>query len=70
MIPSSEPSSGATQQYSSYGPLWQAYDFPQGGSGGPQMFPPQQFIEHGPSSPGAPRVPPAPPANNPVIWLT
>jgi len=34
------------------------------------MFPPQQFTEHGPSSPGAPRVPPAPPGNNAVIGPT
>jgi hypothetical protein len=70
MTPSSQPSSGATQGYQSYGPVWQAYDFPQGGYGGPQMFPPQQFAGHGLSSPGAPRVPPAPPPNNPVIRPT
>jgi len=70
MTPSSQPSSAATQGYRSYGPSWQAYDFPQGGYGGPQMFPPQQFAGHGLSSPGAPRVPPAPPRNNPVIWPT
>jgi len=70
MTPSSQPSSGATQGYQSYGPSWQAFDFPQGGYGGPQMFPPQQFAGHGPSYPGAPRVPPAPPGNNPVIRPT
>jgi len=70
MTPSSQPSSGATQGYQSYGPSWQAYDFPQGGHGGPHMFPPQQFTGHGPSSPGAPRVPPAPPQTNPVIQPT
>jgi hypothetical protein len=70
MTPSSQPSSSARQGYSSYGPSWQANDFPQGGFGGPQMFPPQQFARHGPSSPGAPRVPPAPPGNNPVIRRT
>jgi len=61
MTPSSQPSCGATQGYQSYGPSWQACDFPQGGYGGPQMFPPQRFTGHGPSSPGAPRGPPAPP---------
>jgi hypothetical protein len=70
MTPSSQPSSGATQGYQSYGPLWQAFDFSQGGYSGPQMFPPQQFAEHRPSSPDAPRVPPAPPGNNPVIRPT
>jgi hypothetical protein len=70
MTPSSQPSSVATKGYSSYGPSWQVYDFHHGGYGGPQMFPPQQFAGHGPSSPGAPRVPPAPPGNNPVIRPT
>jgi len=70
MTASSQPSSGATQGYSSYGQSWPAYDFPQGGYGGPQKFPPQQFAQHGPSSPGPPRVLLAPPGNNPVIWLT
>jgi len=70
LTPSSQASSAATQWYQSYGPSWQASDFPQGGYGGPQMFPPQQFTGYGPSSPGAPRVPPAPPQNNPVIWPT
>ena len=70
MTPSSQPSSGATQGYASYGPPWQGYDFPQGGYGGPQMFPPQQFPGQGPSSPGAPRVPPALPGSIPVIRPT
>jgi hypothetical protein len=70
MTPSSQQSTGATQGYQSYGPLWQAYDFPQGGYGGPQLFPPQQFTAHGPSSPGAPRVPPAPPQHDPIIRPT
>jgi len=70
MTPSSQPSSGATQGYASYGPPWQAYDFPQGGYGGAQMFPPQQFTGQRPSSPGAPRVPPALPGNIPVIRPT
>jgi len=71
MTPSSQPSSGgATQGYQSYGPLWQWYDFPQRGYGGPHMFPPQQFTRQGPSSPGAPRVPPAPAGNHPVIRPT
>ena len=70
MTPSSKPSLGVTQGYPGYGPSWQAYDFPQGEYGGPQMFPPQQFAGHGPSSPGAPRVPPAPARNNPVIQPT
>jgi hypothetical protein len=70
MTPSSQQSTGATQGYLSYGPLWQAYDFPQGGYGGPQLFPPQQCTAHGQSSPGALRVPPGPPQNNPVIWPT
>ena len=70
MTPSSLPGSGATQGYPSCGPSWQAYDFHQGKYGGPQMFPPQQFTGHGPSSPGAPRVPPALPGNNPGIRPT
>jgi len=51
-----------------YGPSWQAYDLPQEWDGGPEIFPPQLFTGHGPSSPGAPRVPPAPPANISVTW--
>ena len=70
MTPSSQPCTVATQGYPSYGPSWQAYDFPQGGYGGPRMFPPQQFTGHGPSYPGAPQVPPAPPQNNTVIRPT
>ena len=70
MTPSSQPSSGATEGYLSYQPLWPAYDFPDAGHRGPQIFPPQQFTGHGPSSPGAPRVHPALPGNNPVIWPT
>jgi len=70
ITPSSQPRSGATQGNPSYGPPWQGYDFPQGGYGGHQMFPPQQFTGHGPSSPGAPRVPPAQPGNYPVIRPT
>jgi len=42
ITPSSQQSSGgATQAYQGYGPLWQGYNFPQGGYGGPPMFPPQ-----------------------------
>ena len=70
MTPSSQPSSGATQGYVSYGPPGQGYNFPQGGYGAPQMFPPQRFTGQGLSSPGAPRVPPALPGNIPVIWPT
>jgi len=70
MTPSSQPSSGATKGYPSYGPPWQGYHFPQGGYGWPQMIPPQQFTGHGPSSAGAPRVPPALPGDNPVICPT
>ena len=71
MKPSSQPrSGGAAQGYQSYGPLWQGYDFPHGGDGGPQMFPPQQFTGQGSSSPGAPRVPPALAGNHPVNRLT
>jgi len=70
MTPSSQRSSGATQGYPSNGPSWQAYDFPQGGSGGPQMFPPQQFTGQGLSSPDATQVTPAPPENIPVIRPT
>jgi len=70
MTPSSQPSSGATKGYASYGPPWQGYDLPQGSYGGPQMFPPQQFTGQGPSSPSAPRVPPALPGNIPVIRPT
>jgi hypothetical protein len=39
MTRSSQRSSAAAQGYQSYGPSWQAYDYPQGGYGGPQMFP-------------------------------
>jgi hypothetical protein len=64
MTLSSQPSSaGATQEYQCYGPSWQGYVFSQGGYGGPEMFPPQQFTGQGPSSLGAPRVPPAPAGN-------
>jgi hypothetical protein len=70
MTPSSQPSSVATQGYASYGPLWQGYNFPPGGYGGRQMFPPQQFPGQGPPSPGAPRVPTALPGNIPIIWPT
>jgi hypothetical protein len=67
MTPSSQPSSGgATHAYQSYGPSWQGYDFPQGGFGGHQMFPSQQFAGQGPSFPSEPRVPPAPAGNDPV----
>ena len=41
MTPSSQPSTGAAKGYPSYGLSWQAYDFPLGGYGAPQMFPPQ-----------------------------
>jgi hypothetical protein len=70
MTPSSQRSSGATQGYVSYGPPWQGYNFPQGGSGGPEMFPPRQFPRQGPSSPDAPRVSPDLPGYIPVIWPT
>jgi len=70
MTPSSQPSTGATQEYRSYGPSWQAYDFPQRCYGGPQMFPHQQVTGNGPLSPGAARVPLAPPRYNSVIWPT
>jgi len=70
VTPSSQPSTTATQGYPSYGPSLQASDFTQGGYGGRQMFPPQEFRGHGRSAPGTPRVPPAPPRNNPVIWPT
>jgi len=70
MSPSSHPITVATQGYASYGPTWQASDFPLEGYGGLQMFPHQQLTEDGPLSPGLPRVPPAPPGNNPVIHPT
>ena len=70
MTKSSLPSSAATQGYSGYGLSCQAYAFPQGGYGGPQMFPCQQFAGHGSSSPGAQQVPTAQPRNNPVIRPT
>jgi len=70
MTTSSQPSSRVTEGYPSYGPLWQAYDFPHGGYSGPQLFPPQQFTAYWPSFAGTPWPPPAPPGNNPVIWLT
>jgi len=70
MTPSSLSSSGGTQGYPCYGPSWPAYNFPQGGYSGPQMFPPHQFTGHGPTSPGAPRVPHAAHGTNPVIWPT
>jgi len=37
---------------------------------GSQMFPPPQFPEQGPLSPGALRVPPGPPGHHPVNQLT
>jgi len=70
MTPSSQPSSAATQGYLSTGLSLEGYDFPQGGYGGPQMFPPQQCTGQGPTSACAPGMPPAAPGNNPVIWLT
>jgi len=70
IAPSSQPNSSLTQGYPSYWPSWEAYDFPQGGYGGPQMVPPQQFTGPELSSPGTPRVPLAPPGNNPVIRPT
>jgi len=70
MTPSSQPSSGATHRYGSYGPPWPGYDFPQGGYGGPQLIPPQQFTQQGASSPCTPRVPPALPGNIPVFQPT
>ena len=40
MTRSLQPSSGgATHGYQSCGPSWQGYDIPQGGYGGPQMYP-------------------------------
>jgi hypothetical protein len=42
MTLSSQPSpGGATEGFESYGPWWEGYDFPQGGYGGPQMYPPE-----------------------------
>jgi len=70
MTPSSQPSSGATQGSQSYESPWQGFNFPQGGYGGPQMFPPQEFTGHGPSSASAPWVPPAPPEHDPVVRPT
>jgi len=61
MTPGSQLTSAATQAYPIYGPSCQGYHFPQGGYGGPQNFPPQQFTGQRPSSPGTPRMPPAPP---------
>jgi len=62
----SQPTTSVSQCYPSYGPQWEGYDLHQGGYGESQMFPQQQFPEHGPSSPGEPRVPPGLPGNNPV----
>jgi hypothetical protein len=70
MTPRSQPSCGATQEYASYGPPWQGYDFPQGGYGGPHIFPHQQFPGQGPSCPGTPRVPPTLPGIILVIQPT
>ena len=61
---SSQPTSSASQQYPSYGTLWQGYNLHQGGYGGSEMFPPPQLPGHGPSSPGAPRVLPGLPGNH------
>jgi len=66
MTHSSQPTSSASQQYPSCGPLWQGYHLHQGGYGRSQMVPPPQFPGQGPSSPGAPRVPPGPPGNHPL----
>jgi len=63
---SSEPTTSASQRFPRYGPQWQWYDLHQGGYGGSQMFPPHQFPQPGPSSPGAPRLSPGPLCNNPV----
>ena len=70
LTPSSQPSTGVTQGYASHRPSWQAYDSPQGGYGGPQMFPTERFTGNGRPSPGAPRVPPAMRQTNPVIKQT
>jgi len=66
MTHSLPPTHSASQQYPSYGPPWQGYYLHQGGYGRSQIFPPPQFPEQGPSSPGAPRVPPGPLGNHPL----
>jgi len=70
MAPSSWPSSGVTEGYRSYRASWHWYILPQGGYGGPQMFPPHPFTGQGPSSPSAPRVPGPLLGNDPVIRPT
>jgi len=70
MTPTLQSSSRATQGYPSCGPSSQGYDVPQGGYGGCQMFPPQQFTGQGPSSPDASGVPLAPCGKIPVIRPT
>jgi hypothetical protein len=70
MTPNSQPSTGSNQGDATYGPPWEGYNFPQGGYGGPQIFPTQQFPGQGPSSPGVPRMPAALPGNIPVIRPT
>jgi len=66
----SQPATGTSQAWSSYGTPWEEYDLHQGGYGKYQMFRPQQFPRQWPSSPGSPRATLVLPRNNPVRQRT
>jgi len=61
-----QPTTSASQGYTSYGPQWQRYALHQSGYGGSWMFPYPQNPGQGPSSPGAPSVAPGLAGNHPV----
>jgi len=65
-----KPTTSAHHRFPRYTPPEQRYDLHHGGYGESQMFPPEQFPDQGPSSPGAPIVPPGLLRNNPVNWPT
>jgi hypothetical protein len=63
---SSQSTPSISQQFPTYGPLWQGYDLHQGVYGESQMVTPQQFQEQGPPYPGARRVLPELQGNSPI----
>jgi hypothetical protein len=67
---SMQPATSPSQQFPSCWPLWQGYDFHQGGYGASQMFPLQPLPGQGPASPGALRVPDGLQGCNPANWPT